>query len=115
MRGTSAMSLCCANRNDRFINRDTMSSLQIFEDEGHPNIHMQGKGGRKKEGLSLFGKISPQVMRNMLLSHCDRYPQFNQNKNWRILAQTMVLAPQYIITNPPQAPYCYLLLSSPPE
>ncbi|KAF8420824.1 DNA mismatch repair protein MutS [Tirmania nivea] len=41
-----------------FINRDTICSLQIFEDEGHPNFHMQGKGGRGKEGLSLFGILN---------------------------------------------------------
>ncbi|KAI5811678.1 muts domain V-domain-containing protein [Peziza echinospora] len=40
------------------INSDTICSLQIFEEEGHPNIHMQGKGGRGKEGLSLFGIIN---------------------------------------------------------
>ncbi|KAI5805773.1 muts domain V-domain-containing protein [Geopyxis carbonaria] len=38
-----------------FINGDTMRALQIFENESHPNFHMQGKGGRGKEGLSLFG------------------------------------------------------------
>lgn len=41
-----------------FINRDTICSLQIFEDEGHPNFHLQGKGGRGKEGLSLFGVLN---------------------------------------------------------
>ncbi|KAF8475653.1 muts domain V-domain-containing protein [Kalaharituber pfeilii] len=42
-------------KNTMFINTDTICSLQIFQDEGHPNFHMQGKGGRGKEGLSLFG------------------------------------------------------------
>lgn len=37
------------------MNADTICSLQIFEDESHPNFHMQGQGGRGKEGLSLFG------------------------------------------------------------
>ncbi|BFZ65463.1 chaperone ATPase hsp78 [Saitoella coloradoensis] len=37
------------------VNADTICSLQIFEDESHPNFHMQGRGGRGKEGLSLFG------------------------------------------------------------
>lgn len=39
----------------RFVNADTICSLQIFEDESHPNFHMQGPKGRGKEGLSLFG------------------------------------------------------------
>ncbi|KAI5853195.1 DNA mismatch repair protein MutS, partial [Morchella snyderi] len=38
-----------------FVNADTICSLQIFEDESHPNFHMQGPKGRGKEGLSLFG------------------------------------------------------------
>ena len=37
-----------------FINSDTICSLQIFENEGHPNFQVQGKR-RGKEGLSLFG------------------------------------------------------------
>ncbi|RIB15967.1 muts domain V-domain-containing protein [Gigaspora rosea] len=37
------------------INADTLSSLQIFEDESHPNMHMQAKS---KEGLSLFGILN---------------------------------------------------------
>ncbi|CAG8464444.1 18015_t:CDS:10 [Gigaspora rosea] len=32
-----------------------LSSLQIFEDESHPNMHMQAKS---KEGLSLFGILN---------------------------------------------------------
>jgi len=40
----------------RFVNADTVCGLQIFESESHPNFHMQGRGGRGKEGLSLFGK-----------------------------------------------------------
>ncbi|CAG8852259.1 16609_t:CDS:2, partial [Racocetra persica] len=32
-----------------------LSSLQIFEDESHPNMHMQTKA---KEGLSLFGILN---------------------------------------------------------
>jgi DNA mismatch repair protein MSH5 len=42
----------------RFVNADTVCALQIFEDESHPNFHMQGPRGRGKEGLSLFGKWS---------------------------------------------------------
>ncbi|KAA8906732.1 muts domain V-domain-containing protein [Sphaerosporella brunnea] len=45
-------------RNVMFVNADTLCSLQIFENEAHPNFHMQGKGGRGKEGLSLFGIIN---------------------------------------------------------
>ncbi|RHZ76807.1 hypothetical protein Glove_192g13 [Diversispora epigaea] len=37
------------------INADTLCSLQIFEDESHPNMHMQTKF---KEGLSLFGILN---------------------------------------------------------
>jgi len=36
-----------------FVNSDTLCSLKIFEDESHPCVHFQGKGGRGKEGLSL--------------------------------------------------------------
>ncbi|RUP45064.1 hypothetical protein BC936DRAFT_148657, partial [Jimgerdemannia flammicorona] len=35
-------------------NADTLSSLQIFEDESHPNMHQS----RGKEGLSLFGILN---------------------------------------------------------
>lgn len=42
----------------RFVNGDTICSLQIFEDESHPNFHMQGPKGRGKEGLSLFGILN---------------------------------------------------------
>jgi DNA mismatch repair protein MSH5 len=38
-----------------FVNSDTICSLQIFEDESHPNFHMHGSANRHKEGLSLFG------------------------------------------------------------
>ncbi|KAF8244532.1 hypothetical protein K440DRAFT_513134, partial [Wilcoxina mikolae CBS 423.85] len=44
--------------NVMFVNADTICSLQIFENESHPNFHMQGKGGRGKEGLSLFGILN---------------------------------------------------------
>ncbi|CAG8583268.1 1562_t:CDS:10 [Funneliformis caledonium] len=37
------------------INADALCSLQIFEDESHPNMHMQAKS---KEGLSLFGILN---------------------------------------------------------
>jgi hypothetical protein len=46
----------------RFVNADTVCSLQIFENEAHPNFHMQGKGGRGKEGLSLFGQNRRRVV-----------------------------------------------------
>lgn len=55
----------------RFINRDTICSLQIFEDEGHPNFHMQGKGGRGKEGLSLFGETATNIEASR--SSCSRF------------------------------------------
>ncbi|KAL7267479.1 hypothetical protein RUND412_009935 [Rhizina undulata] len=42
-------------RDVMFVNADTICSLQIFEDEAHPNFHMQGPQGRGKEGLSVFG------------------------------------------------------------
>ncbi|PKC07226.1 hypothetical protein RhiirA5_500820 [Rhizophagus irregularis] len=37
------------------INSDALCSLQIFEDESHPNMHMRA---RSKEGLSLFGILN---------------------------------------------------------
>ena len=42
----------------RFINQDTMKSLQIMEHETHPNTHNQGPttdSSGSKEGLSIFG------------------------------------------------------------
>ncbi|KAF9949286.1 MutS protein msh5 [Mortierella alpina] len=38
-----------------FINPNTLSSLQIFEDETHPSMHTSIRG--RKEGLSLFGVL----------------------------------------------------------
>jgi DNA mismatch repair protein MSH5 len=48
----------CQSQTDngvRLVDKNALLSLQIFEDESHPNAHMQGRGGRGKEGLSLFG------------------------------------------------------------
>ncbi|RPA81666.1 hypothetical protein BJ508DRAFT_369742 [Ascobolus immersus RN42] len=42
-------------RDTMFVDKNALLSLQVFEDESHPNAHMQGRGGRGKEGLSLFG------------------------------------------------------------
>lgn len=44
--------------NTMFLNADTMTSLQIFSDESHPSFHKQGRHGRGKEGLSLFGIVN---------------------------------------------------------
>ncbi|KAK9384476.1 muts domain V-domain-containing protein [Lipomyces mesembrius] len=44
-----------------FVNSDTICSLQIFEDESHPNFHMHGSANRHKEGLSLFGILNSTV------------------------------------------------------
>ncbi|KAF3913411.1 hypothetical protein ABW20_dc0109215 [Dactylellina cionopaga] len=44
--------------NTMFINADTMTSLQIFNDESHPSLHKQGQYGCGKEGLSLFGMVN---------------------------------------------------------
>ncbi|KAF9923346.1 MutS protein msh5 [Mortierella alpina] len=38
-----------------FINPNTISSLQIFQDETHPSMHTSIRG--RKEGLSLFGVL----------------------------------------------------------
>ncbi|KAJ4353311.1 uncharacterized protein N0V89_005038 [Didymosphaeria variabile] len=51
-----------------FINSDTLHSLQIMEDESHPNSHNQGPTKASsgcKEGLSIFG----------LFHHLARTPQ----------------------------------------
>ncbi|KAF3940947.1 hypothetical protein ABW19_dt0205564 [Dactylella cylindrospora] len=45
-------------RDTMFVNSDTMTSLQIFNDESHPSFHRQGEHGRGREGLSLFGIIN---------------------------------------------------------
>lgn len=50
------------------MNADTICSLQIFEDESHPNFHMQGPKGRGKEGLSLFGKLYLPISVQALVS-----------------------------------------------
>ncbi|KAF8944484.1 MutS protein msh5 [Haplosporangium gracile] len=39
-----------------YVNKNTLSSLQIFEDESHPSMHNSIRG--RKEGLSLFGLLS---------------------------------------------------------
>ncbi|KAK9447277.1 DNA mismatch repair protein MutS [Limtongia smithiae] len=44
-----------------FINSDTICSLQIFQDETHPNFHSTAT--RAKEGLSLFGILNFTVTR----------------------------------------------------
>ncbi|CAI2171965.1 328_t:CDS:10 [Funneliformis geosporum] len=67
----SVETICCAGALIGYISRTNISgglqevevsgieqfsfSLQIFEDESHPNMHMQVKG---KEGLSLFGILN---------------------------------------------------------
>lgn len=53
---------------NRFINADTLHSLQIMEHESHPNTHNQGPtkaSSGSKEGLSIFG----------LFRHLARTPQ----------------------------------------
>jgi DNA mismatch repair ATPase MutS len=54
--------------NGRFINADTLHSLQILDDESHPNSHNQGptkSASGSKEGLSVYG----------LFRHLARTPQ----------------------------------------
>lgn len=54
--------------NDRFINADTLLSLQVMQSESHPHLHNQGptKGtSGSKEGLSVYG----------LFHHLARTPQ----------------------------------------
>jgi DNA mismatch repair protein MSH5 len=50
----------------RFINSDTLQSLQIIQTESHPNSHNQGPNSYgAKEGLSVYG----------LFHHLARTPQ----------------------------------------
>ncbi|KAJ3219469.1 MutS protein msh5 [Dinochytrium kinnereticum] len=42
------------------VNQTTLSALQIFQDEAHPNLH----SSRKKEGLSLFGILNRTLTPN---------------------------------------------------
>jgi DNA mismatch repair protein MSH5 len=52
----------------RFINADTLHSLQIIDNESHPNSHNQGPtsgSSGSKEGLSVYG----------LFHHLARTPQ----------------------------------------
>ena len=50
----------------RFINADTLQSLQIIETESHPHSHNQGpKSSGSKEGLSVYG----------IFHHLARTPQ----------------------------------------
>lgn len=52
----------------RFINTDTLQTLQILENESHPNSHNQGPtktSSGSKEGLSVYG----------LFQHLARTPQ----------------------------------------
>ncbi|EPS45841.1 hypothetical protein H072_260 [Dactylellina haptotyla CBS 200.50] len=55
--GVSKMKLWTME-NTMFINADTMTSLQIFNDESQPSFRNQSRNGRGKEGLSLFGIIN---------------------------------------------------------
>lgn len=73
----------------RFINPDTICSLQIFEDESHPNIHSRGKGGRGKEGLSLFGKLTQSEHSRQSITPI-RYSKFHQDPRRVCNAQAMV-------------------------
>jgi DNA mismatch repair protein MSH5 len=53
---------------NRFINSDTLHSLQILDNESHPNSHNQGpikSSSGSKEGLSVYG----------LFHHLARTPQ----------------------------------------
>jgi DNA mismatch repair protein MSH5 len=53
---------------DRFINADTLHSLQVLDNESHPNSHNQGptkSSSGSKEGLSIYG----------LYHHLARTPQ----------------------------------------
>lgn len=53
----------------RFVNADTLSSLQVIESESHPNSHNQGPAtSGSKEGLSVYG----------LFHHLARTPQGKQ-------------------------------------
>lgn len=55
------------------VDANTIVSLQIFEDESHPNFHMQGRGGQgNKEGLSLFG----------IMNHTKTYQGHILLKQW---------------------------------
>ena len=55
----------------RFVNEDTLSSLQILQSESHPYLHNQGPtaaSSSSKEGLSVYG----------LFYHLARTPQGKQ-------------------------------------
>lgn len=55
----------------RFVNADTLSSLQILQSESHPHSHNQGptqSSSGSKEGLSVYG----------LFHHLARTPQGKQ-------------------------------------
>lgn len=55
----------------RFVNEDTLSSLQILQAESHPHSHNQGptaSSSGSKEGLSVYG----------LFHHLARTPQGKQ-------------------------------------
>ena len=57
-----------ANSTHRFVNADTLASLQILQSESHPQSHNQGPtkaSSGSKEGLSVYG----------LFHHLARTPQ----------------------------------------
>lgn len=43
-----------------WVDEQTMSALQVFQDDPHPSAAM-GSSGRAKEGISLFGLLEPLV------------------------------------------------------
>ncbi|KAF9358720.1 MutS protein msh5 [Mortierella sp. AD094] len=58
-----------------FINPNSLSSLQIFEDESHPSMHSSIRG--RKEGLSLYGLLCSPV--GELESKTINRPNFYMN------------------------------------
>jgi DNA mismatch repair protein MSH5 len=66
----------------RFINSDTLQSLQIIQTESHPNSHSQGPNSYgAKEGLSVYG----------LFHHLARTPQGKQLLRQHFLRPTLSL------------------------
>lgn len=84
------MDLCCMKRDTeqssflRFINADTLASLQIMQSESHPNSHNQGptkSNSGAKEGLSVYGlfhHLARTTQGKYLLRQCFYRPSLSR-------------------------------------
>lgn len=76
------LTFSCANIT-RFINHDTLHSLQVMENESHPNTHNQGPtkaSSGSKEGFSVFGlfyHLARTPQGKHLLRQCFLRPSLN--------------------------------------